>query len=742
MRRAIWKQSIIASIILVFLFSGVLYAVNVTLVKHYTEGDVLHQVLLRQNMVSQMHELLYQGVEKNLDSILSDSDIYTLADHGQDLKFPLSREDIGRVYDIQQKINDIILNDDNIRSIYVHFLNADYIISSEHFEKRKDEFYDQQWIESSEKIKETGVIPRFLYGNIDYNMGDIKWSYECVRYIFPFRPYLRDEKVIIIINYDTAVLDKLFYAEENYETILLNDNFDVFYSSISNPNIQAIWDSNVETIREASKNEESILLNGEVLATFVKDNYGNTIVNLAEYEKLLSEYDGLLLIIFIFVILITILAAFVWLITNLHIYSPVRQAIQSIYKLSENLKLDGKIDNLTIDKAVSRLVEQVKNSELKRQENKFFDKVLLHKEELIENPYLNKSFFCGIRMLLDDSASFQWENGIEDIVLNVITEIFDQNGIQGIGKVRNQYCFEFLLSFDIAEEYLKTGEPLEKYHLETFQAIQQKVVSILEHTITIGVGEVYNNIKYLPISIEEARHRAERRILLGKNKIICESEETNIFYLPVKETKQIMDAIEKKDNERAQMGLDTLRKQVSDGIISLSTKTISAFVGYLIFEFMQISVQSEDCSKISFNITKLETFDEIIDYLKKEVASLIETRESVQTEEFNVLQKASHYIRNNYQKDIDVNTIAENVGISYSRLRRMILEEFGINIVDYINTLRIEQAKKLLLETTDTVVEIARQVGYNNEQSLTRYFKKIEGSSPGEYRKNNRPKAK
>lgn len=742
MEKTIWKKSLAALIVLVFLFSGVLYAVNVTFVKRYTEGDVVHQVLLRQNMVSQMHELLYEGIEKNLDSILSDTDIYTLADHWQELKFPLSNEDIGRVYSVQQKMKDIMLADEKIRSVYVHFLNSDYIVSSEHFEKSADKFYDQQWIRQSEQIKKTGKIPRFLYGNIDYNMGNMKWSYECVRYVFPFRPYLKEEKVIIVINYDTAVLDKLFYAEENYETVLLNDDFQIFYSSISDPDVQGVWDSNQETVREASENGKSILLDGKFLATFVKDNYGNTIVNLAEYGRLLSEYDGLLLIVFVSVILLTVLAALVWFVTNLHIYNPIRQAVQSIYKLSENLKLDSKIDNLTVDKAVSRVVEQVKNRELKRQENEFFEKVLLHGENLKENPYLNRGFFCAIRILLDDGINFQRKDGIEEIVLNVITEIFNQNGIQAIGKVANPYGFEFLLSFNIAGDRLKQGDCLEQYHLDTFQSVQKEVNSILDHTVTIGVGEVYNNIKYLSLSVEEARHRADRRILLGKNRIICESEESDVLYLPVSEAKQLVSAIEKKDKRQAQSILETLQRQVSDGTISLSTKTIPAFVGYLTFELMQISVQSEECREILQQTASLETFDEIMDSLKKETIRLIETRESVQSEEFNVLQKASRYIRNNYQKDIDVNTIAENVGISYSRLRRIILEEFGINIVDYINTLRISQAKKLLMETTDTVIEIARQVGYNNEQSFTRYFKKIEGCSPGEYRKNKRPKIK
>lgn len=63
------------------------------------------------------------------------------------------------------------------------------------------------------------------------------------------------------------------------------------------------------------------------------------------------------------------------------------------------------------------------------------------------------------------------------------------------------------------------------------------------------------------------------------------------------------------------------------------------------------------------------------------------------------------------------------------------MELTGENIVVYTNRLRIEHAKKMLVQTDKTILEIASETGYNNDQSFNRNFKKFEGLTPGEYRK-------
>ena len=107
----------------------------------------------------------------------------------------------------------------------------------------------------------------------------------------------------------------------------------------------------------------------------------------------------------------------------------------------------------------------------------------------------------------------------------------------------------------------------------------------------------------------------------------------------------------------------------------------------------------------------------------------------IKLDENNFKNRIMEYVHKNYLKDIDVYTMAHELGISYSQLRRLFMEYTGDNIVVYTNRLRTELAKRLLIETDKTIAEIAIETGYNNDQSLNRNFKKFEGLTPGEFRK-------
>ena len=99
------------------------------------------------------------------------------------------------------------------------------------------------------------------------------------------------------------------------------------------------------------------------------------------------------------------------------------------------------------------------------------------------------------------------------------------------------------------------------------------------------------------------------------------------------------------------------------------------------------------------------------------------------------VQKMMNYVHESYKTDIDVYAMAKDLNISYSQLRRLFIEHTGQNIVAYTNQLRIQEAKRLLTETDSTMLEISTELGYNTDQSFNRYFKKLEGMTPGEYRK-------
>lgn len=101
----------------------------------------------------------------------------------------------------------------------------------------------------------------------------------------------------------------------------------------------------------------------------------------------------------------------------------------------------------------------------------------------------------------------------------------------------------------------------------------------------------------------------------------------------------------------------------------------------------------------------------------------------------NVLDEVLHYIHNNYQENLKLETIAPLFGYNSSYLGKLFSKKLGINFNSYLDQVRIEEAKKLLMDNSMKVYEIAEQVGYKNVDYFHRKFKKYEGTSPAEYRK-------
>lgn len=77
--------------------------------------------------------------------------------------------------------------------------------------------------------------------------------------------------------------------------------------------------------------------------------------------------------------------------------------------------------------------------------------------------------------------------------------------------------------------------------------------------------------------------------------------------------------------------------------------------------------------------------------------------------------------------------IADMLGMSGRSLHRK-LEESGLNFRTLMDEVRLEIARKALAERTHTVGQLGSQLGFGDSQSFIRWFKKLEGITPGDYR--------
>jgi len=93
------------------------------------------------------------------------------------------------------------------------------------------------------------------------------------------------------------------------------------------------------------------------------------------------------------------------------------------------------------------------------------------------------------------------------------------------------------------------------------------------------------------------------------------------------------------------------------------------------------------------------------------------------------------FLAANYDSSFTLEELASRCNLNSSYLSRAFREKTGQPLFEYINRLRIERALQLLRNSDMTILDIAMSVGYNNISFFNRYFRKLKGCSPGEYRK-------
>ena len=100
--------------------------------------------------------------------------------------------------------------------------------------------------------------------------------------------------------------------------------------------------------------------------------------------------------------------------------------------------------------------------------------------------------------------------------------------------------------------------------------------------------------------------------------------------------------------------------------------------------------------------------------------------------------KIYEYINSHYRDSIHLDELAEQVGMTPVALSRFFKLRTGKTVTDYIITIRLGHATRLLVDTTDSVTEICYQCGFNNLSNFNRIFRKKKGCTPKEFRENYR----
>lgn len=99
----------------------------------------------------------------------------------------------------------------------------------------------------------------------------------------------------------------------------------------------------------------------------------------------------------------------------------------------------------------------------------------------------------------------------------------------------------------------------------------------------------------------------------------------------------------------------------------------------------------------------------------------------------SIVKKAVNYIQFYLDHPLTLQETADAIHVNSTHLSRKFKEETGMNVIEYIHRMRVENAKSYLIRGKHSVTEIAFMLGFNDANYFARIFKKITSLTPSQY---------
>ena len=203
-----------------------------------------------------------------------------------------------------------------------------------------------------------------------------------------------------------------------------------------------------------------------------------------------------------------------------------------------------------------------------------------------------------------------------------------------------------------------------------------------------------------------------------------------------------MEALAKIDSLRPDIVIMDINIPIMNGLKVIQVSRVKhpriAFVivsGYDDFSFCQQALRLQITDYI-LKPVNYEEFGNCIDNLK---ISLFEQRVAADAEpesqEERVITGITRYIQEHLEQEVSLSVLAEEFHLNSQYISQLFKNEIGVGFLAYLTNVRMEKAKKLLISTSLSIAEIADRVGYGDYRVFTKVFKKTEGITPSQYRR-------
>lgn len=117
-----------------------------------------------------------------------------------------------------------------------------------------------------------------------------------------------------------------------------------------------------------------------------------------------------------------------------------------------------------------------------------------------------------------------------------------------------------------------------------------------------------------------------------------------------------------------------------------------------------------------------------------EIIGLVRKAATGTGEPIPIVERVKEFIRENQDRDCSVKEIARRLGVSAHYMMHRFSLVTGMTVTNYKNEIKLEKAKKMLVETQLSVSDIAMECWFDNSSYFSEVFKQFEHVSPTEYR--------
>ena len=152
-----------------------------------------------------------------------------------------------------------------------------------------------------------------------------------------------------------------------------------------------------------------------------------------------------------------------------------------------------------------------------------------------------------------------------------------------------------------------------------------------------------------------------------------------------------------------------------------------------------------EISRLMLQMPYMNGFDKMIHFFKimhiigsSESHIFLASKETVKTKFSTAnlrIREIHNFLMNHYMEDIDLKEIANLVHMAEGSLCRFFKMTMGLTIFEYLNSIKIDFATKLLMDPDLSITEVCLDSGFNNLSHFNKQFKLRKGMTPSEYRR-------